>query len=75
MIASGGILFGMMGMVVAAVATVEVVVFVGFSGVELALGESVSPIEGGLYGEPGSEASEDAVLESVQLNVATPLER
>lgn len=43
-------------------------------GVELAVG-SESPIDGGLYGEPGSEVSDEAVLESVQLKVATPLER
>lgn len=29
----------------------------------------------GLYGEPGSEPSLEAVLESVQLSVATPLNR
>jgi hypothetical protein len=27
-----------------------------------------------LYGDPGSEVSLDVVLESVQLNVATPLQ-
>lgn len=44
-------------------------------GVEVVDGGSESPIDGGLYGEPGSEVSDDAVLESVQLSVATPLKR
>lgn len=34
-----------------------------------------SSFDGGLYGEPGFDASSlDVALESVQLNVATPLE-
>lgn len=33
----------------------------------------LSSHDDGLYGEPGSDASLDVVLESVQLNVATPL--
>lgn len=59
----------------ATAATLMAAVVVDFCGVEFALGESASLIDGGLYGEPGSEVSDDAVLESVQLNVATPLKR
>lgn len=60
---------------IAAAVVPTVVMFVDFCGVEFALGESASLIDGGLYGEPGSDASDDAVLESVQLSVATPLKR
>lgn len=34
-----------------------------------------SHTEAELYGDPGSEMSLEAVLESMQLNVATPLKR
>lgn len=51
------------------------VVICAFGGIAVPLFGLLSSHDDGLYGEPGSEASLDVVLESVQLNVATPLER
>lgn len=50
-------------------------VCVGFFRLKLAIIFSKSSLDGGLYGEPGFDASSlDVALESVQLNVATPLQ-
>lgn len=45
-----------------------------FGGMAVPLFGLLSSHDDGLYGEPGSDASLDVVLESVQLNVATPLQ-
>lgn len=53
----------------------EWVCFCGFWRLKFAIKFSKSSLDGGLYGEPGFDASSlDVALESVQLNVATPLE-